>query len=72
MGLSETFLVNPKGHFEPLAREYLANERLAQALPEAAIEEPGLFLYFPRCATMVPKPRAFIDCAKEILHLGTR
>jgi DNA-binding transcriptional LysR family regulator len=54
--------------FEPLVRTHLAEGRLAQVLPEAAIEEPGLFLYFPRRAAMAPKLRAFIDCAKDVLR----
>lgn len=53
--------------FEPLVRDHLAAGRLVQVLPEAAIEEPGLFLYFPRRASMAPKLRAFINCAKDVL-----
>lgn len=52
--------------FEPLVRTHLADGRLLQVLPEAAIEEPGLFLYFPRRAAMAPKLRAFIDSAKSV------
>jgi DNA-binding transcriptional LysR family regulator len=52
--------------FEPLARADLAAGRLVQVLPQSAIEEPGLFLYFPRRAAMAPKLRAFIDTAQEI------
>src|SRR5262249_39370519 len=47
--------------FEPLARADIEAGRLVQVLPEASIEEPGLFLYFPRRASMAPKLRAFID-----------
>lgn len=54
--------------FEPLVREHLAAGRLKQVLPEASIEEPGLFLYFPRRAAMAPKLRAFIDCARDVLR----
>ncbi|MBM1173761.1 LysR substrate-binding domain-containing protein [Microvirga arabica] len=54
--------------FEPLVREYLRVERLIQVLPEASIEEPGLFLYFPRRASLSPKLRAFIDTAKAVLR----
>lgn len=54
--------------FEPLVRAHLAEGRLVQVLPEASIEEPGLFLYFPRRAAMAPKLRAFIDCAKDVLR----
>jgi DNA-binding transcriptional LysR family regulator len=54
--------------FQPLVRDHLAAGRLVQVLPEAAIEQPGLFLYFPRRAAMAPKLRAFIDCAKDELR----
>ena len=37
-----------------------------------AIEEPGLFLYFPRRAAMAPKLRAFIDTAQEIGRTSLR
>lgn len=59
--------------FEPLVRADLAAGRLVQILPQTAIEEPGLFLYFPRRASMAPKLRAFIDTAQEIgrAPLGT-
>ncbi|HEY9109780.1 MAG TPA: LysR substrate-binding domain-containing protein, partial [Roseateles sp.] len=52
--------------FEPLVREALAGGRLVQLLPETAFEEPGLFLYFPRRASMAPKLRAFIDAARSL------
>ncbi len=51
--------------FEPLVREALRAGRLVQLLPEAAFEEPGLFLYFPRRAAMASKLRAFIDAARS-------
>jgi len=51
--------------FEPLVGEQLASGRLVQLLPESAFEEPGLFLYFPRRASMAPKLRAFIDVARS-------
>src|SRR5579859_595035 len=47
--------------FEPLAAEQIKAGRLREVLPEAAIEEPGLFLYFPRYASEAPKLRALID-----------
>jgi DNA-binding transcriptional LysR family regulator len=53
--------------FEPVVRADIAAGRLTQVLPHAAIEEPGLFLYFPRRAAMAPKLRAFIDTAKAVL-----
>lgn len=58
--------------FEPLVRADLAAGRLAQILPRTAIEEPGLFLYFPRRASMAPKLRAFIDTAQEIGRASMR
>ncbi|TGQ17764.1 MULTISPECIES: LysR substrate-binding domain-containing protein [unclassified Mesorhizobium] len=58
--------------FEPLARADLAAGRLVQILPQTAIEEPGLFLYFPRRASMAPKLRAFIDTAQEIGRASMR
>ena len=58
--------------FEPLVRADLASGRLVQILPQTAIEEPGLFLYFPRRAAMAPKLRAFIDTANEIGRASLR
>jgi DNA-binding transcriptional LysR family regulator len=58
--------------FEPLARADLAAGRLVQVLPQTAIDEPGLFLYFPRRAAMAPKLRAFIDTAQEIGRASLR
>ncbi|MBZ9734473.1 LysR family transcriptional regulator [Mesorhizobium sp. CA18] len=58
--------------FEPLVRADLAAGRLVQILPQTAIEEPGLFLYFPRRASMAPKLRAFIDTAQEIGRASMR
>jgi DNA-binding transcriptional LysR family regulator len=58
--------------FEPLVRAELAGGRLVQILPQTAIEEPGLFLYFPRRASMAPKLRAFIDTAQEIGRASLR
>ncbi|CDX36238.1 LysR substrate-binding protein [Mesorhizobium sp. ORS 3359] len=58
--------------FEPLVRTDLAAGRLIQILPQTAIEEPGLFLYFPRRASMAPKLRAFIDTAQEIGRASMR
>ncbi len=51
--------------FEPLVREQLSSGSLVQLLPESAFEEPGLFLYFPRRASLAPKLRAFIDAARS-------
>ncbi len=52
--------------FEPLVRREIVQGRLVEVLPEAAIEEPGFFLYFPRRAAMAPKLRALIDTAKSV------
>jgi DNA-binding transcriptional LysR family regulator len=53
--------------FEALVRADIATGRLTEVLPETALEEPGLFLYFPSRATSAPKLRAFIDVARELL-----
>ena len=53
--------------FEPLVRAEIRERRLQWILPEAAIEEPGLFLYYPRRAAHAPKLRAFIEAAREAL-----
>lgn len=54
--------------FEPVVRADLAAGRLVQVLPETAVEEAGLFLYYPRRASRAPKLRAFIDTAREVLR----
>ena len=54
--------------FEPLVRADIADGRLSQVLPKSAIEEPGLFIYYPRRAAMAPKLRAFIDTVKDVLR----
>ena len=53
--------------FEPLVREDIREKRLRWVLADTAIEEPGLFLYFPRRAAQAPKLRAFIDTARAVL-----
>lgn len=50
--------------FEPLMREAIRDGRLTWILPDAAITEPGLFLYYPKRATDGPKLRAFVDAVK--------
>jgi len=52
---------------EPLARRYLRDGSLKWLLPQTAIEHDGLFLYYPRRASLAPKLRAFIDVAKKTL-----
>lgn len=56
--------------FEPLVRRHLRAGTLRWLLPDTAIEEPGLFLYFPRGASEAPKLRAFIDAAKRHARAG--
>lgn len=53
--------------YEPLVRAHIREKRLKWLLPESAIEEPGLFLYFPQRASLAPKLRAFIDVARSVL-----
>ena len=53
--------------FEPLVRAHLKSDELVQVLVDSAITEPGLFLYFPRRASLAPKLRAFIDTARDVL-----
>ena len=50
---------------EPMTREHLRAGRLKWLLPEAASHEDGLFVYFPKRASMAPKLRAFIDAARR-------
>jgi DNA-binding transcriptional LysR family regulator len=54
--------------FEPLVRKEIRDGTLRWVLPQAAIDEPGLFLYFPRRASEAPKLRAFIEVAREVLR----
>ena len=49
---------------EPLVRRYVREGHLKWLLPRSAIEEEGLFLYYPRRASLAPKLRAFMDTAK--------
>jgi DNA-binding transcriptional LysR family regulator len=51
--------------FEPLVRHDLRAGRLKQVLPAASVEEPGLFLYFPRYSAQAPKLRAFIEVVRK-------
>lgn len=54
--------------FEPLVRADLAAGRLVPVLPAAAIEEPGLFLYFPKRASLAPKLSACVEVARALLE----
>ncbi|MEL6184569.1 MAG: LysR family transcriptional regulator [Myxococcota bacterium] len=53
--------------FEPLARSALEEGQLVEVLPEAAVEEDGLFVYYPRRASAAPKLRALIDAGRSLL-----
>jgi DNA-binding transcriptional LysR family regulator len=52
---------------EPLVRRQIREGRLKWLLPQCAVEYDGLFLYYPRRASLAPKLRAFIDAAKTAL-----
>jgi DNA-binding transcriptional LysR family regulator len=52
---------------EPLARRYLRDGSLKWLLPQTPVEHDGLFLYYPRRASLAPKLRAFIEVAKKTL-----
>lgn len=52
--------------FEPLVRGDLAEGTLVELLPEAAITESGLFLYFPPRAAEARKLRALIDVVRSV------
>ncbi|MFL6599893.1 MAG: LysR family transcriptional regulator [Steroidobacteraceae bacterium] len=54
--------------FEPLVRKEIREGSLRWVLPDAAITEPGLFLYFPQRAAEAPKLRTFIQVAREVLR----
>ncbi|MFZ5709268.1 MAG: LysR family transcriptional regulator [Pseudomonadota bacterium] len=52
--------------FTPLVAEDLAEGRLVEIMPEAAFDEPGLFLYFPRRAAEARKLRAFVEVVRTL------
>ena len=52
--------------YAPLVAADLAAGRLVALLPEASIEEPGLFLYFPRRAAGAPKLRALVAAVRRV------
>jgi DNA-binding transcriptional LysR family regulator len=58
--------------FEPLVRDEIRAGTLRCVLPEAAIDEPGLFLYFPRGSAEGPKLRAFIEAARDVLKTSRK
>lgn len=53
---------------EPVARHYIREGRLKWLLPHCAVEYDGLFLYYPRRASLAPKLRVFIEAAKAVLR----
>jgi DNA-binding transcriptional LysR family regulator len=53
--------------FEPLVREQLRDGRLQPLMPQAGVSQPGLFLYFPRGASEIPKVRALIEATRKVL-----
>ena len=53
---------------EPMARRHIRERRLKWLLPQCAVEYNGLFLYYPRRASLAPKLRAFIEAAKTVLR----
>lgn len=50
---------------QPTAAAYLASGQLEEVLTDYAPSSPGLFLYFPSRAQVMPKLRAFIDHVKS-------
>jgi DNA-binding transcriptional LysR family regulator len=53
---------------EPSARRYIRDGRLKWLRPQCAVEYDGLFLYYPRHASLAPKLRVFIEAAKAMLR----
>ena len=53
---------------EPLARRYIREGGLKWLPPQCAVEYDGLFLYYPRRASLAPKLRVFIEAAKTVLR----
>jgi DNA-binding transcriptional LysR family regulator len=54
--------------FEPWIADRLADGSLVEVMPEASVEETGLFLYYPERTANNPKLRAFIDTARSVLR----
>jgi DNA-binding transcriptional LysR family regulator len=52
--------------FEPAVREPLAEGLLIRLLQRYSAQKPGLFLYFPKRASLAPKLRAFITVARDV------
>ena len=56
---------------EPMVRQHIRSGALRWVLPDAAVEEHGLFLYFPPRQAETPKLRAFIDTARQLQVAGS-
>lgn len=56
--------------FEPLCLDDLKANKLKIVLERHAVQEDGLFLYFPRRAQQSPKLRACIEAAKALANAG--
>ena len=54
----------------PMRRVWVRVGRLTRLLPRTAVKQDGVFLSYPRGASMAPKPRGFIDLAKVVLKSG--
>ncbi|MEL7371066.1 MAG: LysR substrate-binding domain-containing protein [Myxococcota bacterium] len=52
--------------FLPVCEADLAAGRLVRVLAEADIEEPGLFVYFPKRTARTPKIKALIQAARQV------
>jgi hypothetical protein len=57
--------------FEPLVRRHIREGRLKWLLPRSAVDQDGLFLYYPQRASLAPKLRAFI-CGKGNIRALTK
>jgi DNA-binding transcriptional LysR family regulator len=51
--------------FEPLVRQQIAEGQLQWLLREHALDEPGLFIYFPRRSLQTPKIRALFEVVRS-------
>lgn len=52
--------------YAPLVEDDVACGRLVALLPQASIEEPGLFVYFPRRSAGAPKLRALVEVVRRV------
>ncbi|TCU14972.1 DNA-binding transcriptional LysR family regulator [Rhizobium azibense] len=49
---------------EPVIEEHLSSGRLVSVVDDCAIESPGLFLYYPKRNSLLPKLRVFVEFAR--------